>query len=352
MTYRVIQWATGAKGMYALREVIRHPDLELAGLRVYGAEKIGQDAGSIAGVAPTGIFATDRIEDILAIDADCVLYMAQMKLPFEQHDDNVCRLLESGKNVVAMTGYYWPLTHGQAYVDRLEAACRKGNATLFGTGYSPGFMTERMALQLTEASMHVESIHYVEVCDCSRNKGSQIFDMMGCGKLPEETSIDSLTTQITTYYHYETLDAMAAALGVTLDEKRTELETIVALSDEVTPSGILIRAGTVGATVRKWIGYRNGKPFITSEHRWLVVGHIPGYELDNLWQVTVEGRPALRMEIRLDQSFADEMPDDVSANPTFEAIAAPVIRAIPLVCKAPAGIMRAPVFAPWTPRIG
>jgi hypothetical protein len=351
MTYRVIQWATGAKGMYALREVIRHPDLELVGLRVYGPAKVGQDAGVIAGVEPTGIIATDRIEDILAVDADCVLYMAQMKLPFEQHDENVCKLLESGKNVIALTGYYWPLTHGRDYVERLEAACQKGKSTLFGTGFSPGFMTERMALQLTEASMNVESIHYVEICDCSHNKGTQIFDMMGCGKPPQETAIDSLTTQITTYYHYEVLDAMAAALGVMLDEKRTELETLIALQDEVTPSGILIREGTVGATVRKWVGYRNGKPFITSEHRWMVVGHIPGYPLDNLWEITVEGRPALQMQIRLGQTFADKMPDEVSIYPTFEAIAAPLIRAIPLVCKAPPGIMQAPTFAPWTSRI-
>src|SRR3954467_6866667 len=34
MAYKVIQWATGAKGMVALQEIIRHPDLDLVGLRV------------------------------------------------------------------------------------------------------------------------------------------------------------------------------------------------------------------------------------------------------------------------------------------------------------------------------
>ena len=33
--YRVIQWATGNTGQRALREVIRHPSLELVGVRVY-----------------------------------------------------------------------------------------------------------------------------------------------------------------------------------------------------------------------------------------------------------------------------------------------------------------------------
>ncbi len=351
MTYRVVQWATGAKGMASLREIIKNPDLSLVGLRVYDPAKVGRDAGEIAGVAPTGIIATDKIEDILALDADCVAYMAQVKYPMDVHDDNVCRLLRSGKNVVAMTGYYWPATHGQAYVDMLEAACREGRATLFGTGFSPGFFTERLAMQMTEACTRVDSIHYIEVCDCSRNKETQVIDVMGCGKLPQETSINSYTTDLTTHYHYEVLDAMASTMGIVLDEKRTELDTAIALEDEVTRAGILIRKGTVGATIRKWIGYRNGRPFITSEHRWTVVGHIPGFEPDNRWQITIEGRPAMRMQLTLAQTYESEMPDDVAPNPTFEAIMAPVINAIPAVCRAPPGIMKASVFSPWTQRM-
>ena len=46
--YRVVQWATGNIGRRALREVIRHPALELAGVLVYDPEKDGVDAGSSA----------------------------------------------------------------------------------------------------------------------------------------------------------------------------------------------------------------------------------------------------------------------------------------------------------------
>ncbi len=45
--YRVIQWATGNTGQRALREVIRHPALELVGVRVYDAAKEGIDAGEL-----------------------------------------------------------------------------------------------------------------------------------------------------------------------------------------------------------------------------------------------------------------------------------------------------------------
>ena len=42
--YRVVQWATGNIGTRALREVIRHPDLELAGVLVYDPAKAGVES--------------------------------------------------------------------------------------------------------------------------------------------------------------------------------------------------------------------------------------------------------------------------------------------------------------------
>ena len=43
--YRVVQWGTGNIGLRALREVIRHPDLDLAGVLVYDPAKAEIDAG-------------------------------------------------------------------------------------------------------------------------------------------------------------------------------------------------------------------------------------------------------------------------------------------------------------------
>ena len=47
--YRVAQWATGNIGLRALREVMRHPDLDLVGVLVYDAAKEGVDAGGLCG---------------------------------------------------------------------------------------------------------------------------------------------------------------------------------------------------------------------------------------------------------------------------------------------------------------
>src|SRR6185437_15409700 len=74
MSYRIIQWGTGSVGTHALRTIIERPDFELAGVRVYNPDKVGRDAGDLAGTDPTGVLATDDVDAILAVDADCVCY--------------------------------------------------------------------------------------------------------------------------------------------------------------------------------------------------------------------------------------------------------------------------------------
>ena len=48
---RIIQWATGSVGGYAVAAVHDHPDLELVGALVYSVAKAGRDVGHICGLA-------------------------------------------------------------------------------------------------------------------------------------------------------------------------------------------------------------------------------------------------------------------------------------------------------------
>ena len=77
--YRVVQWATGNVGSRALRRAIEHPHIDLVGVYVHSADKVGRDAGELCGIARTGIAATHSIEDVIALRPDCVMYMPQCK---------------------------------------------------------------------------------------------------------------------------------------------------------------------------------------------------------------------------------------------------------------------------------
>ena len=94
--YRVIQWATGVVGSAALRGIIRHPQLELVGVKVYSDDKKGLDAGELVDMDKTGVSAVQDVDAIVALDADCVIYCP---MPWDVAE--MCRLLESGKRLAA-----------------------------------------------------------------------------------------------------------------------------------------------------------------------------------------------------------------------------------------------------------
>ena len=52
--YRVVQWATGNVGQRALRAVLDRDVFELVGVHAFSPDKVGHDAGALAGIAPVG----------------------------------------------------------------------------------------------------------------------------------------------------------------------------------------------------------------------------------------------------------------------------------------------------------
>jgi len=93
MSYKVIQWATGNVGHLALKGIIEHPDLELVGLLVHSPDKAGKDAGELVGLAPVGVKATNDVDEILALEAEAVSYMATGDLRPAEAVDDMARVL-------------------------------------------------------------------------------------------------------------------------------------------------------------------------------------------------------------------------------------------------------------------
>ena len=81
MALRVVQWATGGVGVAAIKGVLEHPDLELAGCWVHSEAKNGRDVGDIVGTGPLGVTATNDVDEILALDADAVIYTPLLPNP-------------------------------------------------------------------------------------------------------------------------------------------------------------------------------------------------------------------------------------------------------------------------------
>ena len=335
MTYRVVQWATGNVGRAAIEGVIAHPDLELAGAYVYSAAKAGLDVGEICGIDPVGVIATDDVEAILALGADCVVYSPMLPSTAE-----VIRLLESGLDIVTPVGWIYPFhSHDVAAV---EAACRAGNATLHGSGINPGGITEQIPLLLSAFCRDIRHVRAEEFSDI-RTYGAPdvIRDWMLFGATPEEARTSIMADALGAGFR-QSLWMVADELGFDLDpEIRTTHDMAVATAPIDSPIGP-IAPGMVAAQRFRWEGLVDGEPVVTAAVNWLMGDE----HLDPPWAFGPKGE-RFEVEVTGDPdcltTFQKLHPISIEAglerNPGIVATAMHCVNAVPYVCAADAGLL-------------
>jgi len=334
MTYRVIQWATGTTGSHAVRAIAAHPDLELVGVLVYSDEKVGRDAGEVVGIGPIGVIATNDRDAILALEADCVVHMGQMALDPRHHLDDICRILESGKNVVttALSDLIYPVVMGTDVVERLEAACKVGGVSFHGTGIEPGWASEVLPLVLSGLWKRVKRVTVREILDYATYPSRvTVFDLMGFGRAPEQPSMIQLGIRAGKIFDAP-LRMVADGLGVELEEVRGHFEHVLAPDSYEVASGT-IGAGTVAAMRFGLSGIVGGRPAIVIEHVTRTRSDLaPEWPKGRGWSVDVEGEPSMRCTVEIATDGGDEN-DQGCLGTAMHAV-----NAIPLVCKAAPGI--------------
>jgi 2,4-diaminopentanoate dehydrogenase len=328
MPYRVVQWATGNIGTRALRAVIEHPGLDLAGLYVHSPAKEGRDAGELCGLPATGVTATRDIGKILALAPDCVLYM-----PAACDTGEVCQLLAGGVNVVTTRGeFHRPGSMEPAVRERVEAACERGGASLHSTGSSPGFITEALPLVLTSIQRRLTSLTISEFADLSRRDSPELlFGLMGFGKGPEEFSPERFSHGRISFG--PSLELVADAVGMPLDSVEASGEVATAARPVHIAAGLL-QAGTVAAQRMTVTGIRDGRALLSFHATWYCTAQLePAWHVRATgWHIMLDGDAPLDIDLR----FPVPLERMAATSPGYTANRA--VNAVPLVCAAPPGI--------------
>lgn len=337
---RVVQCATGNIGTRSLREVIRHPSLELVGLLVYDPAKEGVDAGTVCGEEPVGITATTDRAAIRALAADCVLYM-----PRALDLDDVVALLENGTNVVTTCGEFFdggrPL--GAEQRTRVLDACARGGTSVFSTGSSPGFITTALPFALLSLQRRVDSIEIEEFADLSqRDSPHLLFEQMGFGKSPE--SFDSRRSAYLQGSFGPALGVLAAAAGRPVDAWTSTGEVAVARQTTQLAAGELA-AGSIAAQRTAIVGHSDGVEVVRMTPTWYCTTDIePVWDLRPTgWRVRVRGDAPFDVEL----AFTTPLQEMGSVTPAYTAN--PSVNAVPYVCAASPGILSTADLPPITP---
>jgi 4-hydroxy-tetrahydrodipicolinate reductase len=339
--YRVVQWATGNIGTRALREVIRHPSLDLVGLLVYDPAKEGVDAGTLCGEKPVGVKATADRAAIHSLGADCVLYM-----PRAMDLEDVVAFLEAGTNVVTTCGMFFDRGSrlGDERRARVLEACAKGNTSIFDTGSSPGFITEILPFALLSLQRTVESIEIEEFANMSqRNSPHMIFELMGFGRPADRFNEKGREAHLLQSFS-PSLGALAAAAGRPVDTWSSTGEYALARRTVRIAAGEL-EQGTIAAMRTRIVGSSGGSAVVSLTPTWYCTT-----EIEPAWSL---GRTGWRIRVRGDAPLDVELPiavplEELGAH-TPSLTANPPVNAIPYVCAAPHGILSTADLPPITP---
>ncbi|OBK97338.1 dihydrodipicolinate reductase [Mycobacterium sp. 1165178.9] len=334
--YRVVQWSTGNIGSRALGILLDRDDLDVVGVHAFGSDKVGRDAGALAGRAPIGVAATADVDALIELRPDCVNYMPRV-IDYEL----VIRMLRSGINVVT-TGDFLTGTHHPAELPALEEAARQGGATFLGTGFEPGFINV-VAGFLTGACRRIDSVTLVETLDCTTYPVQDVWKVLGFGKPPREpvTHLDP-ETQRYGFGYFETLDMIATMLGTELDSKEAFVEPAV-LTRDLNLGWVDYAAGTAGGQRRTYRGYRGGRPVVELAICWTMSDDAlePKWNDPKGFSVVIDGEPYVDATIRFGHPGQDVM------TVLMDSTAVAAVNAIPFLCDAQPGVIT-PIDLPIT----
>jgi 4-hydroxy-tetrahydrodipicolinate reductase len=338
MALRVVHWGTGSTGIHGLRAIIEHPDLELVGLHVHSADKVGRDAGELCGLAPAGVVATADLAATLALGADCLSYMASGVGREPAAIADVVPFLERGTNVVtcSLIPFVFGPTAPVEMHDQLAAACRRGRASFFNSGIDPGFATGQLVASLLALGSEIESVRVQELGNFSRYGAASIMrEVFGFGQPPSFVP-PLFTSGMLTHWWKGTIFEIAHLLGADIDDIEL-VHDIATVDRDVECAFGRVDAGTIGAVRFELRGIHRGKILVAIEHvdridldaapQW----HRATTTEGTAYRVSVTGRPTFTCELGF--TLTGGVSGAVISTATY------LVNAIASVCAAPEGVL-------------
>lgn len=340
MVIRVAHIGTGNVGHLALIELIDNSQYELTAVGVSSEAKVGKDAGELAGLEiTTGITATDDLDAVLATQPECVVYCAMGDNRTPEAIKDCQKILEAGINVVGsapvVLQYPWRLLPDK-YIDRIEASCRQGNASLFITGVDPGFVNDLIPFALAGRCQSIEQVRCMEIADYATYDGATVmFDVMGFGRPLDELPI-LLQPGVLGIAWGTSIRQLAAGLGIEIDEI-TETYDREPAPEAFDIAVGRVEKGTVAALRFEVRGMVKGHPAVVIEH----VTRLRD-DLRPDWARPAQSGGSYRVEVVGEPSYVvDICPTSRNGDHNHAAIVAAagrIVNAIPAVLGAAPGI--------------
>jgi hypothetical protein len=299
-----VVWGTGNVGRAAIRAVEAHPALKLTAVVVHNPEKVGRDAGELAGVDELGVIATDDVDSVLAASPGAVVYAGSGEVRFDEALADITRALRAGAVVVTPSLYplYDQRNAPPELRDPILDAIAEGGGSLFVSGVDPGWGNDVLPALISGLGTTIDVVRCQEIFDYSTyEQPDSVRYLVGMGQ-PMDYQPPMLAPMVPSMVWGGQVRMIARALNAEVEEIRETLDRRPLENTVTTRTMGEFEAGTQGAVRFEVQGIIGGEPRIVIEH---VTRIHPSCAPDwpqppsgaGAHKVIIEGRPRIEVSI-------------------------------------------------------
>jgi hypothetical protein len=278
--------------------------------------------------------AIGSFDEFCALDADCVTYMAtEFGREIDDVIDEMCRLLESGKNVVTTTfiRLVYPKSLPPDMLTKLEKACAAGQSAFMGTGIAPGFTSDALPVYLGSLSAAPRTVRVAERVLQGTYSDPLSFMALGFGTVPTGPTTD-LPADVWTVHFEGALRMLAEGYGWELQSIEAHQDLAVVDQDYEFEAGAIPK-GTVGAVQIRFDGIVDGEARLRMSWVYTMPDE-PGDSWSPVRPAGSNGRRFTHIDIDGTPSVSVQLELDGGELPGGDSTATRAINAIKAVCGA------------------
>lgn len=288
----VVIYGCGYMGSAIARALLTKRAFTLAGVIDKDPKLIGRDIGELLKMPEkSGIIIEGDAEKLLSnTKADAVVLATSSSLADVYPQIEL--ILDACKNVVSTCEELaYPWKRNPEIARKIDALARERGVTVVGTGINPGYLMDILPLFLTAPCLSVKSIIVKRVINSSRRRVPfQLKVGTGLSREEFERQIDEriITGHVGLI---ESIDMIAAGLGLELDERVESKPKAVIAEREISTPISMVKSGHVIGLRSVASGIRGGREIIRLEFG--AHADVPE-EYD---EVKIEGEPPIHQRI-------------------------------------------------------
>jgi hypothetical protein len=281
---KVLLLGTGYMGRGIAKIIGEKQGMDIVAAVDANPQIIGKDLGQLMGLPKSNIEIEANLQAALENHKPDVVVQATASRVSEAIE-GILTSVEHGAFVISTAEEMsFPFKKQKELSQKIDAAAKRNNVAVMGTGINPGFVLDYLILALSSVCAHVESIIASRVNDLSPY-GPAVLSTQGVGLSEEAFNAGIKDGTVVGHFGFpESIHMIAESLGWNIDRIEEIRKPIISNVERKTES-ITIAPGETAGCEHIGIGYEGDKERIKLIHPQQVHPQLEGVETSDRIQI-------------------------------------------------------------------